>query len=186
MEENNKPNEKKTLISILWENPINTIKEIGKDEENKHYKTALILLVIWMFTGTIQYIITNPTFELIKVLNAVLGPVLKVLAMAIAFCIINNRAKDSISKILTPITLAYIPLIVSSLLWLLQNIFVDLIYLLTPISALLRVISVILMYHTVKILAEEENEEKALKTFIKVEAVFYIIVFIVSFFEISI
>ena len=57
---------------------------------------------------------------------------------------------------------------------------------LSPISSILGVVTTILMYFTVKAYAKEENAENAVKKFILVEAVFYVIQFAINFLDISI
>ena len=180
----------KGLLKKLWKKPLETIKEIAEDKENKALKTAILLVVVWavivLIDRILYYVLSKYIkFNFLSTLKVTLAPILRVIAMTFAVYIVNNRAKDSVSKILTSVTFAYVPSIISSLLWLLDNISSKMYTLLTPISGLLRVVTIILMYSTVKSLIQENEEEKALKTFIKVEAVYYIIVFVISFLGIS-
>ena len=170
----------------MWENPIDAIKKIADKDDNSTFRTALVFVAVWMFIAAANYILNNSSFRLLSVLRQVLTPALRVIAMTAAFCIVNNRAKDSFSRILTSVSIAYIPEVISSLLWILRNFASNLRSILSPIGGLLSVVSVILMYFTIKTLAQEENEEKSIKTFIKVQAVFYIIAFVLSFVNISI
>lgn len=179
----------KGLLKKLWKNPIETVKEIANDKENKSFKTALLLVVIWAIISLVNRILYYATseyadFEFLPTLKVTVAPILRVIAMTVALYFVNNRAKDSISKVLTSVSIAYIPSMIYSLLNLLHHISSDMYTILSPISGLLSVISVVLMYHTVKEYAKEQ-EENALKKFIKVEAVFYAIVFAVSFLGIS-
>lgn len=181
----------KGLIKKLLKNPIETIKEIAIDEENKTFKTALLLVAAWAIIEFIERILYYATskyadFEFLPTLKVTLAPILKVIAMTIAIYFVNNRAKDSISKVLTSVAIAYIPSIAYSLLYLLHFISTKMYTILTPVGGLLNVISIVLMYHTVKSLSNETEEENVLKKFIKVEAVYYVIVFAVSFLGISI
>lgn len=180
----------KGLLKKLWKNPIETIKEIAADKENKTLKTALLLIVIWAAIGLVERILYYLTYEYVKfnflsTLKATIAPALTVIAMTLAVYLVNNRAKESVSKVLTSVTIAYIPSIISSLVYLLHFISSKMYTILTPVCGLLNVISVVLMYHTVKSLSDE-SEENTLKKFIKVEAVFYVIVFAISFLGISI
>lgn len=180
----------KGLLKKLWKNPIETIKEIAADTENKAFKTALLLVAVWAIIALVNrilYYVTSPyaDFEFLPTLKVTLAPVLRVIAMTLALYFVNNRAKTSISKVLTSVSIAYIPSIVYSLLALLLHISTNISYLLSPIGGLLRVVSTILMYYTVKEFVNKESEESSLKEFIKVEAVFYIIVFAISFLGIS-
>ena len=179
----------KDLLKNLWKKPVETIKEIANDENSKAFKTVLFLIVIWIFIATIQYIInheTYGTFNVFSVLQEILAPVLKILAMTVAFCIVNDRVKDTLPKVVTSVTIAYMPVILSSILSFLTLVSIRVINILSPISSLLRIISMILMYHSVKALAQEENESKAVKTFIKVEAIYYLIAFLLTYLGINI
>lgn len=180
----------KNLLTKMWKNPIETIKEIATDKENKTFKTALLLVAVWAviaFVNRILYYITSPyaDFELLSTLKVTLAPVLRVLAMTVALYLVNNRAKTSISKVLTSVSIAYTPAIAYSLLRLLLHISSGLSYLLTPIGGILEIVATILMYFTIKEFTNKDTEESALKEFIKVEAVFYVIVFVISFLGIS-
>jgi len=176
----------KSLLKSLWESPSDTIKKIADTEDNGIFRTALIFVAVWMFIAAVNYILNNSTFRFLSVLRLVLTPALRVMAMTVAFCVVNNRAKDSFSKVLTSISIAYIPEVIASLLWILRNFASNIGSILSPVGGLLSVVSIILMYVTIKALAQEENEEKSIKTFIKVQAVFYIIAFALSFINIYI
>ncbi len=180
----------KGLLKKLWKNPIETIKEIADDKENKTFKTALLLVAVWAIIELIDKILyyamsKYADFEFLPTLKATVAPILRVIAITLALYFVNNRAKDSISKVFTSVTVAYIPLIISSLLWLLNHISTKMYTLLSPVAGLLRVVSIILMYYTVKEFVKKDSEENALKEFVKVEAIFYVIVFAISFLGIS-
>ena len=82
-------------------------------------------------------------------------------------------------------TVAKIPVIISSLLGFLTYISHKITSITTPIGSLLSIISTVLVYFAVKFLSDEENDSDALKAFIKVEAIYYIICFALSFLEIN-
>ena len=179
----------KGLLKKLWKNPTHTIKEIADDKENKAFKTALLLVAVWAIVELVTMILYYATskyieFEFLPTLKATVAPIIKVIAMTLALYFVNNRAKDSISKLLTSVTITYIPSIISSLLWILYEISSKISTILTPLSGLLNAVSIVLMYNTVKAVTNEE-ENKAIKTFIKVEAVYYVILLAVSFLGIS-
>lgn len=180
----------KGLLKKLWKNPVDTIKEIANDKENKAFKTALLLAAVWAIIELVTMVLYYATskyaeFEFLPTLKATVAPILKVIAMTLAVYFVNNRAKDSISKLLTSVTIAYIPSIISSLLWILYEISSKMSTILTPVGGLLNVVSIVLMYNTVKAITNEEDETKAIKIFIKVEVVYYVIVLAVSFLGIS-
>ena len=92
----------KGLLKKLWKNPVETIKEIAADTENKTFKIALLLVAVWAvieLVNMILYYAASPyaDFEFLPTLKVTLEPVLRVLAMTLAVYIVNNRAKTSIS-----------------------------------------------------------------------------------------
>jgi len=171
----------KEILTNLWKKPGETIREIAKDEDVTAFNTALVLIVIWMFTAAINYVLSHTSFNFYHILKDVVEPALKIIVMTISFCIINDRARDTLSKVLTSITIAYIPAILASIIALLEYTNPTALTVIIPINALLNAISLALMYNTVKELAQEKNETKAIKTFMKVQAVFYLIVFALKF-----
>ena len=180
----------KGLLKDLFANPLKTIKEIAEDKENKNFKISLLLVVLWAVIELMDQILyyamsKYAEFEFLPTLKATLTPVLKVIAMTIALYIVNDRAKDSISKVLTSVSIAYIPSITAAFLWLLYHVSTKISYILSPISAILNIVSLFLMYYTVKEYTKE-NEEATFKKFIKVEVVYYIIAFAINFLGISI
>lgn len=180
----------KGLLIKLWKKPIETIKEIVSDEENKNFKTALLLVIVWGIIALVNRILYYTTskyldFEFLPTLKSTLAPILRVIAMTLALYFVNNRAKISISRVLTSVSVAYIPSIVYSLLALLIYISSNISDLLLPIKGLLTAVTTILMYFTIKEFTNKTDEESTLKEFLKVEAVFYIIAFAISFLGIS-
>lgn len=180
----------KGLLKRLWQKPIETIKEIANDKENKAFKTALLLVALWAIIALVNvlgYYLSSEyiKFNFLATLKVTVAPVLTVLAMTLSVYLVNDRAKESIAKLLTSVTFAYIPSILSALLYLLHFISSKMYTILDPVSGILNIVSVVLMYHTVKALSEGEDETKTLKKFIKIEVVYYVIAFAISFLGIS-
>ena len=181
----------KGLLKKMWKNPVETIKEVVNDNENKVFKTALILVGVWAVIEMLDMILSYAMskyaeFEFLPTLKVTIAPILKIIAMALALYFVNNRVKDSITKALTAVTIAHIPSIISSVIWLIYHMSSKASTILSPISSILSIITTILMYFTVKAYAKEENEENAVKKFILVEAVFYAIKFAINFLDITI
>ena len=143
--------------------------------------------VIEMLDMILSYAMSKyAEFEFLPTLKVTVAPILKVVAMTLALYFVNNRVKDSITKALTAVTIAHIPSIISSVIWLIYHMSSKASTILSPIGSVLSIITTILMYFTVKAYAKEENEENAVKKFILVEVVFYLIRFVVNFLGISI
>ena len=180
----------KGLLKKLWKNPIETIKEIANDRDNKTFKTALLLVAAWVVIELLDRILfyagnKYATFNLMSTLKIAIAPALQVIAMTLALYFVNNRAKTSISKVLTSVSIAYVQSVISSALWILYRLSTKMSTILSPVSGLLNVVTLVLMYHTVKEFVKKDSEENAFKDFVKVEAVYYVIVLAVSFLGIS-
>lgn len=173
----------KGLIMDIWKDPLGAIGNNVKDEKNKFYKTALLLVALWTIIAALKQILYYVTskyvsFNLLESIKVVIAPILEVASMTIAMYIINKNKKKSLSKTITAVTIAYIPVIISSALGLLTYISTSVIHVTNPISGFLIVISNIFVFFTLKALTEEQNDKEAIKTFFKVEGAFYIIYFV--------
>jgi len=176
----------KGLLKKMWKSPVETLKEVVNDKENKCFKTALLLAAVWAIAELLGIILECAMSEFIEfklwpTLKDTVTPIVRIIVMSLSMYFVNNRVKDSITKALTSVTIAYIPVIISSILWLIYPFAKEISTLLTPINAILTLISTILMYFTIKSYAKEENEDNAVKKFILVEVVFYVARFLIKY-----
>lgn len=184
----------KGLLKKLFKNPLEAIKEISQDSENNFFKTAILLVAIWaiiVFAKQLIYYITSKYTKfsgsnILTLVKVTIAPICRILALTLSVYIVNKKSKRSFITIITAMTVAKIPVIISSLFGFLTYISHKVTSITSPISALLSVISTVLVYFAVKFLSDEENDSNALKAFIKVEAIYYIICFALSFLEINI
>lgn len=181
----------KSLLGKMWKSPVETIKEVVNDQENKCFKTALLLVAVWGVIEFLKMILVftmskYADFEFLPTLRSTVAPILRVVAMALALYLVNNRVKDSITKALTSVTIAYVPGIIASIIGIIPLFATESIKIISPIISVINILTAILMYFVVKEYAKEENEENAVKKFILVEAVFYAIKFAISFLNITI
>ena len=179
-------------IEKLFKDPIGAIKEVAQDKENKVFKTALLIVALWVVIVLVDYILDCIVYKYIKfniltVIKNVLGPVAKVLIPAAIIYMLN---KDKESKTTMPtisaVALVKIPLIISAVLSLLTMISSGMYYIINPLKGFLGVISTVLMFFAVKEMFNEKENEQAIKTFAKVMAIYYICYFVLSFLGISI
>ena len=183
----------KGLLKKLIKNPLEAMKEISQDSENNFFKTAILLVAIWaiiVFAKQLLYYITLKYTKfsgsnILTLVKVTIAPICRILALTLSVYVINKKSKKSFITIITAMTVAKIPVIISSLFGFLTYISHKITSITNPIGALLSVISTVLVYFAVKFLSDEENDSDALKSFIKVEAIYYIICFALSFLEIS-
>ena len=184
----------KGLLKKLIKNPFEAIKETAQDSENNFFKTAILLVAIWAiiaFVKQLLYYITSKYAKfsgenILSLIKITIAPICRILALTLSVYIVNKKSKRSFITIITTMTVAKIPVIISSLLGFLTYISYKVTSITNPIGSLLSVISTVLVYFAVKFLSNEENDSDALKSFIKVEAIYYIICFALSFLEINI
>lgn len=179
----------KGLLGKLFGDPVGTIKEIVDDDKNQFYKTALFILGVWVAIILIKQILNvlmheYYTFNLLGTIKLMLAPILRVLVMAIIIHVLNKEHKQPLTKSITAVAVAKIPLVISACLGFLTYISSRMSYITSPISSLLSVISTVLMFFVIKEMFKEK--ENSLKAFVKVEVVYYIAVFAISFLGISI
>lgn len=178
----------KGLLGKLFKEPIETIKEIVDDDKNQFYKTAIFIVGVWVAIILIRQILNvlmyeYHTFSLLGTIKSIISPILKVLVMAIIIHLLNKENKQQLTKSITVVAVAKIPLVISTFLGLLTFISSRMTLIINPISSLLSVISTILMYFVIKEMFKEK--EDSIKAFIKVEAIYYIVAFVFSFLGIS-
>lgn len=176
----------KGLLSKLCGKPVETIKEIVDDNKNQFYKTALIIIIAWavliLINRIIDFIIYDYyKFNVLATIKAILSPVLEILVMAIIIHVLNKDNKQPLTKSITAVSIAKAPLVISTVLGYLTYISSNVRYITNPIASLLSVISIVLMFFVVKEMFKEEENEKAIKVFIKVEVIYYIVAFAFSF-----
>ena len=176
----------KGLLSKLFGKPVETIKEIVDDNKNQFYKTALVIMIVWaaliLIRRIIDFIIHDYyEFQILATIKAVLTPILEILAMAIIIHVLNKDNNQPLTKSITAVSIAKMPLVISAVLGYLTYISSNITYITSPIASLLSVISTVLMFFVVKESFKEEENEKALKMFIKVEVIYYIVAFAFSF-----
>ena len=176
----------KGLFKRLWSDPINAIKDIVSDSENKVFKTSILLLAIWLVLVILERIIYYASnkyvdFEFLPVLKLFLSPILGIIAMTAAIYLLNKKSPKSIVTIITTVIVARIPLIITKLLGLLHYISSNVTYVTDPISKILNVITVVLTFFGIKFITEEEDNAKAFKFFVIVEGVYCLIYFVLRF-----
>lgn len=180
----------KGLIGKLFKDPTGTIKEVVKDDKNHFYKTALLIVGIWVAIVLLKEILSCIVYEyhefnFLTTIKLVVSPILKVLGLAIIIHMLNKQNKQPLTKSITAVAIAKIPVIIAACLGFLTYISYNVTYVTSPIASLLSIISTVLTFFVVKEMFNEEESDKALITFVKVEAIYYLVVFVFSFLGIA-
>lgn len=176
----------KGLIAKLVKNPIGTIREIVQDNENKFFKTALLIVCLWVVIVVARDILRCITlsyhkFNILNIVKLGLAPICKVLVMAVIIHVMNKENKQSLSKSITAVAISKIPLVISACLSFLTIISSRMSDIVNPIGSVLSAISTILMFFVAKEMFNEQDNEKALKSYVKVRVVYCVLDFAFSF-----
>ena len=96
------------FVTEMFKNPLGKIKEISNDTSNKYFKTAIILVIIWVIAA----LLGNISFKyftwsmfgktLLSYIKVILAPILIVLVMSIIVFLMNKKSKKSFSIISSP------------------------------------------------------------------------------------
>lgn len=184
------------FVSAMFKDPFAKIKEIVEDKENKNLKLAIIFIAIWTvavfiksfttkywtFTGIFNNVFKN----ILSLVKVSIAPILAILVLSAIVYFMNKNEKKSLATIITSITIAKIPTIFASVVNLLTIFSASAYKITSPIASLCSVVTTILTYFTIKAIFKEEQNSKFLKTFVIIEAIYYVAYLIISFLEIYI
>lgn len=179
------------FVSSMVKDPFATIKQIVNDNTNKHFKTAIIFMIVWMaiiFVGKLfgtYYIGRVFTFrfafeQILSFIKAVIAPLVGVIVLSGIVYMMNKENKKSLTTTITAIVTAKIPVIIGTAVSLLTIIDSNIGKITSPFASFCNVISVVLTYFAMKSVIGEEQNSKFFKKFVAIEAIFYVIYVVVS------
>lgn len=180
------------FISAMFKDPFAKIKEIVEDKENKNLKMAIIFIAIWIVAIFIKALAAKHwSFDalfrnILSLIKTIIAPALGILVLSGIVYFMNKNEKKSLTTILTAITIAKIPTIFASVFSLLTLFSYSAYKITSPVASLCAVVTIILTYFTIKAIFKEEQNSKFLKTFVIIEAIYYVAYLIISFLEIYI
>jgi hypothetical protein len=178
------------FASAIFKDPFGTMKQIVNDDSNKHFKTAIIFMIIWiiaifissLFGTTLYKFSFNLAFkQILSIIKAVVAPLLGVIVLSAIIYLMNKENKKSMITNITAVVTAKVPVIIASIVSLLTIISTQVGQITRPFSSLCSVISIVLTYFAAKSICGEEEDSKFFKKFVLIEAIFYIVYFAISF-----
>lgn len=180
----------KNLIIRLFKEPVDVIKEVVKDENNKFFKTSIIFVAVWIIVVLLDSIIffcssKSADFDFWYTLKRILSPILQIVAMTLIIFLLNMKEKKSFTNIITPVVIAKIPLIFASVIDLLGFIGIRMSDIITPVNGILECLSIVLGYFVVKDITDSDDKN-AFVMYAKVIGLYYLVYFVLSFAGISI
>lgn len=169
-------------------NPIGKIKEIADETTNKYFITSIFIIVIWTIlilistiSGYTHFFKYNFWDHLVSLIKSMLAPVLGIIVMAVIVLIMNKENKKTLITNINTITATKIPLFLAAIVNLLKLFKLRDTSIITTFSSLCTVISTVLLYFGLKELFGEQEDEKFIKKFLIIEAIFYVVYFIISY-----
>ena len=180
------------FVSTMYKDPFAKIKEIVEDKENKSLKMAIIFIVIWTVAVFIKALAAKYwSFSIVfrnvlSLVKTIIAPALGIVVLSAIVYFMNKNEKKSLTTIITSITIAKIPTILASVISLLTIFSTSAYKITSPIASLCSVVTTILTYFTIKEIFNEKENSKFLKTFVIIEAIYYVAYLVISFLEIYI
>lgn len=179
------------FVSEMFKDPFGAIKEITHDSANKHFKTAIVFLAIWtiaVFADAVlslvmsKYLLSSLSFsKILSIIKLTVAPILGVLVLSLIVFLMNKNSKKSLITVITGITVAKVPVIIAEVISLLTLISSNARSLTSRVSSLCAIVSTILTYFTIKGLFEEEQNSKFIKTFVIIEAIYYVVSLVIYY-----
>ena len=194
----------KNYFSRFLKEPVSVVKEIAHDKTNSFFKTAIVLLVVWVLVSVIVAIITLVTslfstivnfgFEfvfqttfrnILNIVKSLIVPIISVAVLSAAIYFTNTKNKKSFLTTAVTVMATKIPIVIAEIIGILTLIpYASRI--ISPVSELLGLVSSILTFFAIKALNDEESNDQAVKKFLYVEGIYVIARFVLSFLTIYI
>lgn len=179
----------KNFIGEMFTNPLETIKEIANDEQNKKIKTVLFILIIWIIAifikatySTIYYWgLSKVWTNILSVLKLMVAPLCGIIIYSIIAFILNKKNKKSLTTNISTITVAQLPSAIASVAALLTLFEYKISTITKPFSYLCITISTILTYFALKMIFGEENNNQFLKKYVIIQLIYFICYIVISF-----
>ena len=178
----------KNFVVDFVKNPIGKIKEIAEDTENKYFVTTIFIIVLWVIlicissiSGYTHFFRYNFFEHCLSVFKAMLAPILGILTIALTAFIMNKDNKKTLIANINTITATKIPVFLAAIVNLLKLLKLRDTTIITTFSPFCTVISTVLLYFGLKELFGEKEDEKFIKKFLIIEAIFYVVYLIISY-----
>ncbi len=179
------------FVSSMFKDPFGTIKQIANDSTNKHLKTAILFMIVWIAIIVIDrlfgiyYAPGGFSFsfafkQILGFIKAALAPVVGIIVLSGIVCFMNKENKKSLITTMTAIVTAKIPVIIATVVSLLTIIDSKISVVTGPFNSFCTVISIVLTYFATKTIFGEEQNSKFFKKFVMIEAIYYVIYIVVS------
>lgn len=183
----------KGLLVDMFKDPIGKIKEVAHDTEGKYFKTALILIIVWIILVFIKatystihhYGLIRVFSNLLSILKVILAPALGIGVLSLITYLYGNKNKKTLPTIISTITITKIPVIIGVLVSLLTIFSYDISLITNPFVSLCSVISIVLGFFGLKHLFDEECST-FIKKYVLIQVVYYACSVLIGLLQINI
>lgn len=177
----------KGFVMEMVKNPLGKIKEIANDSTNKHFKTSIVLVIVWAIASLLG-VISFKSFTwsyfgktLLSYVKTIIAPVLGIVVLAVIMFLMNQKSKKSLVTVLTTVVTTKLPIIAAEIVSLLTIISYSAVTITSRISSLCSVISTVFLYFAIRDLYGEEDEKVVLKNFVIVKGIYLVVSLVVSY-----
>ena len=196
-------NNAKNFFVRFFKEPLSEMKKIVTKPKSV-FKIVLILLIAWVIFECLGSIIgiaksytyspyytfsmfmRNSISDFFEVFIAILIPVASVAALSFIIYLLMKGKKKNYLIIVTTIIASKIPVVIASLVSLLGYINSQVRVITNSFSDFCFVISTVLVYFAIKALYNEEDDNKAQRTFLIAMAIYFAVILVLRFFNIDI
>ena len=178
----------KNFFSSFFSNPIKTLKNISQSKHNLFFNTSIIILLFWVLIMFFNALFgttysSNGLYIFLTAVRDLTIPIISVGFMAlIIYCIDPNKdEKCNLTNTITSVIVCKIPVIIASLISLINLVSNKAYYITNPITYFCISLSILLTYFAIKYLYKECEDFKSFKRFMVVYGIFYGVYLILSF-----
>ena len=179
------------FAKAMFKDPFGKMKEIANDSTNKLFKMAIIFVAIWAISefldSTLALVLSKywsgsiAVSRLLTIIKTTIAPIVSVLALSGIVFVMNKENKKSIVTTITAISIAKVPVALASVVNLLTVISSNASPLVNRFSSFCSIVSIILVYFSIKALFNEEQNSKFIKKFVTIYAIYYVVSLVVYY-----
>lgn len=191
--------EAKGFISSFFKNPLEELKKVTSDKNNKFVKIAIIILVIWLVAilasnifgiasrylfgtyGSFSYFFKNFFSNILTTIKDLVAPVITVAVLSGLVYGFNKKKDKSFLTITSGILVAKIPVVIASIVNLLTIFSISISKITSTFSGFCSILSTVLLFFAIKDLSNEDKNDSYFWKFALIMGIFYIVKFIFSY-----
>lgn len=176
------------FVSRIFKDPLGIIKKTADDKGNSNLKHAILLICLWL----IAILITSIYYEVgmkfisagthfLNVIKRLIEPIIGLGAMSLIVLLNQKDSKKSLTTTFTTVAIASIPTILISVVEILGIFSTQFSYILTPLKSFASAVTIAFVYFAAKSLVNEQENSKFIKTFIRIQLIYFVCYFVFQF-----